>query len=250
MGSEAFRTIKLTVAYDGTAYHGWQRQKDDRSLQGLIEDRLAVLTQEPVTVFASGRTDAGVHALGQICHFRTRSGIPLEGLQHGLNALLPDDVRIRRAESAAADFHARYSAKTKCYLYQILNRPAPDVFLRRYVWHLAQPLDRRAMGKALLCLPGTHDFSAFQSAGSATRSPVRTLSRAELLEEPAGVLRFTFTANGFLRHMVRNLVGTLVAVGAGRLSPEDFRLILEGRDRRRAGIKAPARGLFLLAVYY
>jgi tRNA pseudouridine38-40 synthase len=244
------RKIKLTLAYDGTRYHGWQFQKNGLTIQEVLEDKLRVLTQEPVRVFASGRTDAGVHALGQVCHLETRSLLRPEELERGLNGLLPDDIHIVRAEGVPPGFHARYDARSKVYEYRILNRPEPDVFLRRTTWHVSRPLDLEAVEQGLARIRGEHDFSSFRSAGSGNRNPVRRVLRAELLEHEPGRVSLVFEANGFLRHMVRNLVGTLVDVGTGKVSPADFEEILEAGDRGRAGVKAPAQGLFLMEVRY
>ena len=244
------RKIKLTLAYDGTRYHGWQLQKNGLTIQEVLEDKLRVMTREPVRVFGSGRTDAGVHALGQVCHFESHSRLEPGALQKGLNGLLPDDIHVVRAERVPAGFHARYDARSKVYEYRILNRPEPDVFLRRTTWHVTRPLDREALRQGLACLRGERDFSSFRSAGSGNRNPVRRMLKAELCDPGPGLVHLVFEANGFLRHMVRNLVGTLVDVGAGKISPAEFEGILEAGDRGRAGVKAPARGLFLVEVRY
>ncbi len=244
------RKIKLTLAYDGTRYHGWQLQKNGLTIQEVLEDKLRVMTQEPVRVFGSGRTDAGVHALGQVCHFESHSRLGPEALQKGLNGLLPDDIHVVHTERVPAGFHARYDARSKVYEYRILNRPEPDVFLRRTTWHVTRPLDREAIRQGLACLRGEHDFSSFRSAGSGNRNPVRRMLQAELCEPGPGLVHLVFEANGFLRHMVRNLVGTLVDVGTGKISLEGLEKILEAGDRARAGVKAPATGLFLVEVRY
>jgi tRNA pseudouridine38-40 synthase len=244
------RKIKLTLAYDGTRYHGWQLQKNGLTVQEVLEDKLRVMTQAPVRVFGSGRTDAGVHALGQACHFETLARLGPEELRRGLNGLLPEDVRVVQAEEVHAGFHARYDASSKVYEYRILNRPEPDVFLRRTTWHVSRPLDREALGEGLASVLGEHDFSSFRSAGSGNRNPVRRVLRAELVEPGPGLIHLIFEANGFLRHMVRNLVGTLADVGSGKIPPSALVEILEARDRRRAGVKAPAQGLFLVEVRY
>ena len=244
------KNIRLTLAYDGTAYHGWQRQENARTLQEVVEGRIRVITGETVRLTASGRTDAGVHALNQVCNFTTRSAIPPLDLKNGLNALLPDDILVREASVVPPGFHARYDARRKTYEYRILNRRDPDIFLRHYAWHVRPALDTGEMERCLAVLKGRHDFSAFKSAGSANRNPVRTLTRAEIHSPENGVLRIVVEADGFLRHMVRNLVGTLVEAGLGKRDVADIRKVLDSRDRRMAGIKAPARGLFLMAVRY
>ena len=245
------RTIKLTLAYDGSRFHGWQRQKNGLTVQEILEDKIAMMTQEPTCVVGSGRTDAGVHARGQVCHFHTQSTIPCEGFEKGLNSLLPGDIRVRRAEIVAGTFHARYSARSKVYAYYLLLRPDADVFLRKTTWHVPGPLDLDAMRRCLARIEGEHDFSSFRSTGSANRNPVRRVLRADLHHGPEpGILVITLEANGFLRHMVRNIVGTLVDVGRGKIPKEAFPGILEAGERQKAGIKAPPGGLFLMAVRY
>ena len=202
-------------------------------------------------LIASGRTDAGVHALNQVCNFATRSTIPPESIRRALNSLLPDDIHVNSADLVPQDFHSRYSAKSKNYEYRLWNHPEPDIFLRNRVWHLRLPLDIHAMSECLSLLVGAHDFSAFRSSGSNNSDPVRTVLGTEIREPGKdGILRIIIEANGFLRHMVRNIVGTVVAVGQGRSDVNDFREILASKDRRMAGIKALAQGLFLVHVIY
>lgn len=244
------RKIKLVTAYDGTRYHGWQFQKNGLSIQAVLEEKIYTMTREQVKVIGSGRTDAGVHALGQVCHFETRTRLRPDELQRGLNSLLPDDIHIRRAETAPPDFHARYSARSKVYEYRILNRPEPDVFLRNYVWHVSYPLDLKVLGQCLSLIRGEHDFTSFRSTGSNNQNPVRRIFRAELRGPEHGLIRLVLEANGFLRHMVRSMTGTLVEAGMGKTSVDGFLDILGAKDRQRAGIKAPARGLFLVRVVY
>lgn len=248
--SDLHKKIKLTLSYDGTCYQGWQRQKSAPTIQQVLEEKLGLMTREQVRVTGSGRTDAGVHAEAQVCHFTTRSEIPLQAFKKGLNSLLPQDILVRRAEIVPFDFHAQFNALSKTYEYRILNTKDPDVFLRRYVWHLPLPLDTDSMQMCLKALVGRHDFSSFRSAGGSAVSPVRTVLRAQLESDEQGLVRLVFEADGFLRHMVRNIVGTVVAVGTGRISPERFMEIMEAGDRREAGIKAPSKGLFLMSVRY
>ncbi|MBN2124011.1 MAG: tRNA pseudouridine(38-40) synthase TruA [Deltaproteobacteria bacterium] len=249
-GVEERRNIRLVLAYDGTGYHGWQRQKREPTIQALVEEALDMMTGERVTVIASGRTDAGVHALCQVCHFTTGSGIDTEGIRRGLNSLLPGDIRIQRAETVPIDFHSRYDARSKVYEYRIWNHREPDVFLRRYAWHVPVELGIEAMGRCLNLLTGRHDFSSFRSTGSGNINPIREILRAEIHPPRDGLLVFEFEADGFLRHMVRNMVGTLVDVGKGKTGVEEFRDVLRAGDRRLAGIKAPPQGLFLKRVRY
>jgi tRNA pseudouridine38-40 synthase len=244
------KKIRLVIAYDGSAYHGWQRQQNALTLQQVFEEKLERMLGEPIRIFASGRTDAGVHALGQVVHFMTRSRLDPSVIERGLNSLLPDDVFVREAGYPPEDFHARYSTRRKTYEYRILNTMAPDIFQRRYAWHIRKKLDNEEIRRSLSLVLGKHDFSAFRSSGSGNRNPVRTMYRAELIEGNGAQVRILLEADGFLRHMVRNLVGTLVEVGLGKMTAEGFGLVLKSGDRRMAGLRAPARGLFLVRVNY
>lgn len=240
----------MVVAYDGRHYHGWQRQKGAATVQGVLEEGIRRITGQPVKLIASGRTDAGVHALHQVCHFTTHSSLDPESIRRGLNAVTPVDIFIQETADAPPGFHARYSAVSKTYEYRVLNREHPDLFLRFYTWHIPLKLDLAKMQACLPMLLGRHDFSSFRSSGSGETDPVRHMLRAELQETEEGILRFIFEANGFLRHMVRNVVGTLTDVGLGKIEPAGFLEIFHGRDRRLAGIKAPPQGLFLTMVKY
>ena len=241
----------MVLQYDGTRYHGWQWQKNASTIQAVVEEKIQDLTKEQVRVIASGRTDTGVHALHQVCHFLSHSDMDPESIRKGLNSLLPEDILVRHVEQAPSDFHARYSVKSKAYEYRILNREQPDLFLRHYAWHVARKLDLTRMEACVSFLRGRHDFSSFKSARSDNLNPVREMIRAELhgLSEE-GLIRFVFEADGFLRHMVRNIVGTLFAVGRGRVGPERFAGIIAARDRSLAGATAPPCGLVLAEVYY
>jgi tRNA pseudouridine38-40 synthase len=247
---EPERNIKMVLQYDGTRYHGWQRQKGVPTIQGILEERILRIIGEPVTLIASGRTDAGVHALHQVCHFITRSNLHPDSLKRGLNSLIPSDIRVEKAEYSSQDFHARYSVRSKTYEYRILNRPEPDPFLRFYTWHVPFRLDLVKMKQCVSLLRGRHDFSSFKSSGSGTMNPVREMALAELQVSEQDLLRFVFEADGFLRHMVRNMVGTVVDVGQGRITVKAFEDIFTSRDRQMAGIKAPPQGLFLAMVKY
>ena len=241
----------MVLAYDGTQYHGWQWQKNALTLQAIVEEKIQILTREHVTVIASGRTDAGVHALHQVCHFLTHSDMAPESIRKGLNSLLPEDIFVRHAEQAPLDFHARFSVKRKTYEYRLLNREQPDLFLRHYAWHVARKLDVPVMEACVPLLRGRHDFSSFRSSGSENLNPVREMIQSELHgPSEEGLFRFIFEADGFLRHMVRNIVGTVVEVGSGRIRPEEFLKIFEAKDRKRAGLNAPPQGLFLTMVRY
>lgn len=244
------KKFKITTEYDGTAYHGWQRQKSDRSIQGEIEKAIAVMTRQSVTLAASGRTDAGVHALGQVAHFACDTALTPEAFFLGLNSLLPDDIVIKFCEAVPETFHARYDAKRKTYRYRILNRSVPSALDHRHVWHIRKELLVGAMQAATGYLIGEHDFKAFEGTGSPRSSTVRNIFRAELNETKDGYLIFEIEGDGFLRYMVRNIVGTLVEVGRGKIAPEDFKAILESKERNRAGATAPPQGLFLVSVEY
>ncbi len=263
------RTLKLTLAYDGTAYVGWQRQAEGVSIQGLLEEALARLDGAPVVVHGAGRTDAGVHALGQVASARVATTHDPAVIRRALNAILPGDVRVLGVEEAPDDFHARYSSAGKRYEYRIWQGPVQPPFVRTWSWHLPHRLDIEAMGRAARALEGTHDFSAFQSAGSGVVSAVRTVRRArvERRDPPLGVtgggdmddgggeaagslVAVQMEADGFLRHMVRAVVGTLVEVGEGRRPEASLLKLLESRDRGASGPTAPAHGLVLVRVAY
>ena len=244
------RTIRLTIEYDGTNYQGWQVQPNGQTIQGVIQDRLKRLTGESLQLMGSGRTDAGVHALAQVAHFKTESRMEANTFQRALNSLLPEDIVIRRAEEVEAEFHARRSARSKVYEYRILNRTTPPAIDRQYIWYVPQKLNLDEMKKATHSLVGEHDFSAFRSVGSPTRSSVRNIFRAEWKRGKEGLLRFEIEASGFLKQMVRAIVGTLVEVGRGKISAQEFKRILDSKDRKEAGPTAPAHGLFLKEVKY
>lgn len=243
------RVCALLLAYDGTGYHGWQRQPNARTVQGVLSRVLEDLLGEPVRVVGAGRTDAGVHALGQVASFATRSRLPASAIRAALNAKLPRDIRVLAARDVPATFDARRSARSKRYAYLVWNAPVASPFLAPYAWHLPRPLDRAAMAAGLTLLRGKHDFSAFRAAAGQDRSPVRTLLSARLRVRGPLVAVF-LSADAFLHHMVRNLVGSLVEVGQGKRPPEWMGELLAGRDRRLAGPTAPAHGLVLLHVRY
>ncbi|MGQ9508070.1 MAG: tRNA pseudouridine(38-40) synthase TruA [Thermodesulfobacteriota bacterium] len=247
---ERVRTIKLTIEYDGTNYQGWQTQPKGKTLQGVLEEKLKQITGEEVHVIGSGRTDAGVHALGQVAHIKTRTKIEVPSLQRALNSLLPKDILVKKMEEVGKEFHARRQAKSKLYEYRILNQPLRSVFHRFYSWHIPQRLDLEEMKKATKLLIGEQDFSSFLSSGSFPKTSVRKVLRARWKKDREGVLRFEIEANGFLKQMVRAIVGTLVEVGRGKLSPEEFQKIIQSKDRRKAGPTAPPHGLFLKEVRY
>jgi tRNA pseudouridine38-40 synthase len=243
------RILKISLAYDGTRFVGWQKQASGESIQGLLESALAQLEGAPVVAHGAGRTDAGVHAEGQVGSAAvTFTHGPLVVLR-ALNGMLPPDIRITAVEDAPPDFHARFSARGKTYRYQVDNRSVADPFTRAFAWHVSQPLDLDAMQTAADALLGTHDFAAFQSTGSDVSSTVRTITRAKVTLRH-GLTVYEVEADGFLRHMVRAIVGTLVEVGRGSRPVAAATTVLEGRSRADAGATAPAHGLVLVKVEY
>jgi len=247
--------VKLTIAYDGTGLVGWQRQSTGASIQALLEDALAPLDDEPVVVHGAGRTDAGVHAWGQVASITLHRTMTMNAVVRAVNVRLPLSVRVLSAEEVGPDFHARFSASSKSYRYRIWNGPVLDPFERDFVWHIAGPsLDVRAMADAATHLIGRHDFAAFQSAGGDVETSVRTIhaSMVTAAQAPLGgpLITYDVTGDGFLRHMVRAMVGSLVEVGRGYRSAEWLADVLRSKDRHRAGRTAPAAGLFLMSVGY
>jgi tRNA pseudouridine38-40 synthase len=243
------RNIKLTIEYEGTAYLGWQRQPQGMTIQQALEESLERIIGEMPEVIGASRTDAGVHARGQVANFKTDSELPAERIQSALNALLPLDIVIVAAEEVPEDFHARFSARSKLYHYTIWNRRVRPVLDRRFCWHVRWPLELAPLREASACLIGEHDFAAFRSANAQSETTVRTIERADW-EQDFTRLTFAIEANGFLYNMVRALVGTLLEVGRRKMTPEEFRRVLESGERAQAGRTAPARGLCLMRVRY
>lgn len=246
---EASGRIALGVEYDGTDFLGWQRQQAGRSVQAVLEEALSVVADGPVRVICAGRTDAGVHARGQVVHFDSGAPRSERSWVLGSNANLPADVAVLWARRVPADFHARYRATQRRYRYLVTDRPVRTALDRAQVAWFRGPLDVAAMREAAGMLLGEHDFSAFRAAGCQARSPIRTLQQARVCRD-GSVVAFDFAANAFLHRMVRNLVGSLIAVGQGKCAPEWLAEVLRARDRTRAGIAAPACGLTLCGVEY
>lgn len=257
----ATRLLRLTIEYDGTEYSGWQTQAPTfgekrgllprpRTIQGEIETALRRMLRDPdIDLVASGRTDAGVHAVAQVAHFRTGSGIRTRALIDGLNSMLERDLRIRDAREAEPDFHARHRATCREYRFQIWHGTPVPPFLRRFTYGVYSKLDVGAMRAAAALLHGTHDLSSFRAAGCSARTPMRTVTTSAVGEH-GPLLVYAIRARGFLRHMVRNVVGALVYVGRGKLDVAGFRAVMAARDRRRAPPAAPPAGLFLYRVEY
>ncbi|MFA5145304.1 MAG: tRNA pseudouridine(38-40) synthase TruA [Candidatus Omnitrophota bacterium] len=244
------RNLKLKIEYDGTNYCGWQVQRNIRqSIQATIEKALQKILQEKVRLIASGRTDAGVHAQAQIANFKTKSGIDLKKLQGALNGLLPADVVISGIEEKGLDFHSRFDAKSKIYRYTILNRPYPAALLRNTVYFYPFPLDITIMRKEARVLLGRHDFSSFRASSKLERGPVRTIKSIKITKDKDSIY-MDIEGDGFLYNMVRNIAGTLIESGRGKLPEGSIKKILSAKDRRSAGPAAPARGLCLVKVKY
>jgi tRNA pseudouridine38-40 synthase len=245
------RNIKLILEYDGTNYHGWQSQAGSGrpTVQETVERAIRELGHEEADLCSSGRTDAGVHAFGHVANFATTMTMPPEAWAPALNHHLPSDIRVLRSEEVAPDFHSRFSASGKTYRYVILNRHAPSALYRDRAWHVPKKLNLPAMRRAAKYLVGTHDFSAFRASACGAKNPVRTL-KSLVIEKQDDFVEIALEADAFLQYMARNIAGSLVEVGLGRLSSRTIKDILLSRDRTRAGRTAPAQGLYLVRVTY
>ncbi len=271
------RNIRLTIEYDGTAYHGWQSQENAVTVQDTVTAAVCRLTGERCSLAGSSRTDTGVHALGFVCNFFTESAIPADKFSFALNTILPEDIVVKLSEEAAPEFHSRFSAKGKKYTYLIYNSTFPSALLRHRAYHVYYPLDIYAMNEAAGFFTGTHDFYAFSASGGSAKTTVRTITEAAVTctSSSCGVvgkgsavsenddfvlggisasgsrlIEFSIKGDGFLYNMVRIITGTLIEVGFGKLKPEDMPGIISSLDRRKAGRTAPAHGLYLSEVYY
>ena len=243
---------KITIEYDGTNLVGWQKQDEGDSVQGFLQEAVLKFSNQKVDIFAAGRTDAGVHALGQVAHFDLETSMDLYHIREAFNAHLRDmnaPVSIVEAEVVPSDFHARFSAKKRAYIYRILNRRARSVLLENRVWHVNFKLDVDKMREGAKFLLGHHDFSSFRGAGCQALSPMKTLDRLDIVQN-GDEIDFFVEAKSFLYHQVRNMVGTLKMVGDGHLKPQDMQLILEKKQRKEAGVTAPASGLYLSKIEY
>jgi tRNA pseudouridine38-40 synthase len=247
------RRLRLTVEYDGREFEGWQLQAPGRrTVQGELEAAIEKLTGSAERVYGAGRTDSGVHALGQVCHFDSSTGLSIEDLERALNAVLPDDLCVLEVRVAPPDFNARRDAVRKRYLYRVLNRPAPSPLRHAWTWHIRRRLDLEPMERAASFLVGEHDFVAFRGAPAGPPPPESTVRKLEKLavSREGDEVHLVAEGRSFLRYMVRNLAGTLVEVGRGRREPEEMLGLLEGGERALAGPTAPARGLYLVQVIY
>ena len=243
------RNIKLKIAYNGTKYHGWQAQENANTIQSEVEKAIWKLTKEEVKIFGSGRTDAGVHALGQIANFYTDSTIPSDRFSYALNSLLPEDIVVVESECVEDSFHARFNARGKIYRYIIYNERQRSPFYKDLAWHVPMSLDIGLMEKAASFLEGTHDFRAFCAAGTGVKDFVRTIYGITISKQ-RDCIEIVVRGNGFFYNMVRIISGTLIEVGTKKYVPEYIVDILNSRDRRLAGITAPSHGLYLVEVLY
>ena len=240
----------MVVEYDGTNYCGWQRQENGISIQQVLEETIMLITCEKVTVIGSGRTDAGVHALNQMASFKSDTRLPAEILYRGINGLLPRDIVVKELAEVAAEFHAQHDAQGKVYVYRICNKQLRPALGRNYFWFIHHPLDLSKMKEAAQYLIGEHDFSCFCATGSHVKDRTRTVRSISIDKSEDGLLEITIEAQGFLKYMVRNIVGTLVEIGQGKHLPAEMKEIIASRNRDIAGITAPARGLYLKEVKY
>ena len=243
------RNIKLTIEYDGKDFNGWQKQPNELNIQGEIERAIKGVTKEDVELYASGRTDAGVHAIGQVANFKTNTSIPIEKIATAINSQLKYSIRIKSAEEVPMEFHSRYNCKEKTYAYVINNEEQASAIFRNLEYHFPKKLDIEKMKKAAKYFVGEHDFSAFKSSGTSSKSSVRKIYSSEVYMYNGRII-IKLTGNGFLYNMVRIISGTLLEVGLGTINPEDIEKIIESKDRKKAGKTLPPHGLYLIKVEY
>jgi tRNA pseudouridine38-40 synthase len=244
------RNVRLILSYDGTRFSGWQCQPRNRTVQGVVEEALGVILDGPIRIAGAGRTDAGVHALGQVANFRTGSHIGCDALKRGLNSLLQSDVRVIAVDDMPDSFDARRSAVERFYRYCIFTGPVLSPFLCRYAWHVMAALDTAEMASAGEHLLGSHDFASFATSPDEGSGTVREVTSFKVTLTEDKMIIIEIAANAFLRHMVRAVVGTLMEVGRGKMTSEEFLAVIQACDRNCAGITAPAHGLFLVEVRY
>lgn len=244
------RNIKLVIEYDGKEFNGWQKQPNKLNIQGTIEQAIKIVTGEEVDLMASGRTDAGVHAFGQVANFKTNSNIPTEKIAIALNCNLKKSIRIISAEEVNERFHSRLTCKKKTYRYVINNSEFSSAIYRNLETHIPQKLDVNNMKKAAKYFEGEHDFKAFKASGTSSKSSIRTIYKADVIKMPNNRIYIELTGNGFLYNMVRIIAGTLVDVGVGKILPEDIEKIIDSKDRNLAGKTLPPNGLYLVNVEY
>ncbi len=244
------RNIKLTIMYDGKDFNGWQKQPNKLNIQGTIEKVISEMTGEEIELNASGRTDAGVHSFGQVANFKTNSKIPIDKFPIAINSKIKKSIVITNAEEVEERFHSRYNCKKKTYRYIIDNSEFPTPMYRYLEYHIPNKLNIEAMKKAAKYFEGEHDFKAFKSSGTSSKSSVRTIYKAEIKKTENNRIYIELTGNGFLYNMVRIIAGTLVEVGLGKIKPEEIKTIIESKDRQKAGKTLPAHGLYLMNVNY
>ncbi len=244
------RNIKLVIEYDGKEFNGWQKQPNKLNIQGTIEKAIEAITKEKVELMASGRTDAGVHALGQVANFKTNSNIPIDKFAIAINSNLKKSIIIKSAEEVDEKFHSRLSCKKKTYRYIINNSKYGTAIYRNLETCIKEKLDIEKMKEAVKYFEGEHDFKAFKASGTSSKSSVRTIYKAEVIEKENDRIYVELTGNGFLYNMVRIIVGTLVEVGMGKIEPQDIKGIIDSKDRKNAGKTLPPQGLYLLRVEY
>ena len=244
------RNIKITIEYDGTRYNGWQTQKNGSGIQEILTNAIHQVCKDVTKINGAGRTDAGVHAMGQTASFSTECKIPVNKLAAAVNVFLPKDIVIKNAEEVSKDFHARYSAKGKKYMYIVNNSSSRSAlnFYREY--NFPYELDYKKIKRACEIFEGTHDFRGFMASGSSVKDTIRTISKIQVKKRDDGRIIFNFTGDGFLYNMVRILVGTLLEVGLGKINVEELKSIIASKDRTKAGKTVPAQGLYLVEVYY